>query len=85
MRTIPLEQLVACQYLLAARRLPVSSVVRQLQAESLLELAFPYYSFESERVQAVSRRVDAWYFLAVPGLPIVQQPVGQGVGPLVSG
>ena len=63
---VPWEQLAACRYLL------VPPVVRLLRAVGLLVLACPYYSFESEQVQAVFR-------------PIVEQPAGQGVVPLVSG
>jgi hypothetical protein len=55
MRIVPWEQLAACRYLLAAHCLPVP---RQLQAVGLLVLAYPYYSFESGRVQAVSRLPD---------------------------
>ncbi len=79
MWAVPRRQLVACLCLLAAHCLPVPPVVRQLQAVDLWVLACPYYSFESGRVQAVSRLLDQW------PAPMVELSVGQGVVPLVSG
>ena len=72
---VPWEQLAACRYLQALHCLPVPPVVLQLQALGLLVQAYPYYSFESGRVQAVARPVDSW------SEPIVEQ----GVVPRVSG
>ena len=77
---VPRSQLVPCLNLLAAYCLPVSPVVRQVQAVGLRVLAYPYYySFESGRVQVVPRLLDQW------PAPMVELSVGQGVVPLVSG